>query len=229
MQRISVIIPTLNEAGVIEKTLALLQRFRERGHELILADGGSSDATLSIARPLIDKIVQSEPGRARQMNHGAALAGGDILWFLHADTCIPADADRWITQALEGHGVMSPASWGRFDVCLSGNGIRFRMIECLMNLRSRCSGIATGDQGIFITRECFRRLNGYANIPLMEDIEISRRLKRTSRPVCLKQKLVTSSRRWESQGVWRTILLMWRLRLAYAFGADPAELARLYR
>ncbi len=225
MQQISVIIPTLNEAGVIDTTLARLQPLRQRGHEVILVDGGSLDATLELARPQVDRIVTCKAGRARQMNAGASRANGKILWFVHADTIIPEQAEQAIQQAVGNQGLF----WGRFDVRLSGRDIRFRLIERLMNWRSRLSGIATGDQGIFISRELFEQLNGYADLPLMEDIELSRRLKHHARPCCLYEKIVTSSRRWEQRGIWRTVFLMWRLRLLYALGSDTHKLARLYR
>lgn len=225
MQRLSIIIPTLNEAGNIQPTLDRLQPLRSHGHEVILVDGGSTDNTIDTARPQVDRILNSAPGRARQMNVGASQARGDILWFLHADTLIPELADQIIDTSINNKSL----AWGRFDVRLSGRDVRFRLIEWMMNRRSRLTGIATGDQGIFVTRALFEKIEGFAEQPLMEDIEISRRLKRHARPRCLKQKLVTSSRRWETRGVWRTVLLMWRLRLRYALGSDPDKLARLYR
>lgn len=225
MQRISIIIPTLNEAENIQPTLDRLQPLRSRGHEVILVDGGSSDGTVDMARPEVDRILNSEPGRAHQMNVGASQARGDIFWFLHADTLIPELADQIIDTVVDNKS----RAWGRFDVRLSGKDRRFRLIEWMMNRRSRLTGIATGDQGIFITRALFKKIGGFAEQPLMEDIEISRRLKRHARPTCLKQKLITSSRRWETRGIWRMVFLMWRLRLRYALGGDPHKLARLYR
>lgn len=220
---ISVIIPALNEAGHIAATLAPLQPLRQRGHEVIVVDGGSSDATATRAQPLADRVLTATRGRARQMNAGAQAAHGEVLWFLHADTLAPADADRLLRDALAGH------AWGRFDVRLSGHQPLLRMVERLMNLRSCLSGIATGDQGLFVRRDAFAAAGGFPDQPLMEDIALSRRLKRIGRPHCLRTPLVTSSRRWEERGILRTILLMWRLRLLYALGADPAHLARLYR
>lgn len=225
MQRLSIIIPALNEADNIQHTLDRLQPLRSRGHEVILVDGGSTDHTVGMARPQVDRILNSDPGRARQMNVGASQARGDIFWFLHADTLIPELADQIIDAAID----RKPLTWGRFDVCLSGQDIRFRLIEFMMNRRSRLTGIATGDQGIFVTRALFENINGFTEQPLMEDIEISRRLKRHVRPLCLKQKLITSSRRWETRGIWRTVFLMWRLRLRYALGGDPRKLAKLYQ
>ncbi len=223
--RISIIIPTLNEAESIAATLNPLQVMRARGHEVIVVDGGSTDATINLAAPLTDAVIDSAPGRATQMNAGAAKASGDVLWFLHADTLAPESADRDIGHALEGG-----FAWGRFPVRLSGSHPLLRIVERMMNLRSCLTGIATGDQGIFVRRDLFEAIGGFAPIPLMEDIDLSRRLKRQAgRPACLKRRLVTSSRRWETNGMVATILLMWRLRLAYALGADPAALARRYR
>ncbi len=223
---ISVIVPTFNEAPGIVATLQRLQPLRGRGHEVILVDGGSHDATLNLAHPWVDQVLQSDLGRATQMNAGVTAARGSVLWFVHADTLIDPDMDSDLLQALG-----TPTThWGRFDVRLSGDRCLLRLVARLMNLRSRLSGIASGDQGIFVRRAAFERVGGYAEIALMEDIELSRRLKKTQgRPSCLRRTVLTSSRRWERQGIVRTILLMWRLRLAYAFGADPAALVKQYR
>ncbi len=223
---ISIIIPTLNEAATISDTLAALQPMRKRGHQVILVDGGSQDSTFSIAKPLVDLALCSSAGRATQMNAGAGVAHGDLLWFLHADTHIPADTELLLEHLLRN----CTKEWGRFDIRLSGNALSLRIIERMMNWRSRLSGIATGDQGIFIYRDTFERIGGFSDMPLMEDIDISRRLKRSSgMPLCLSHKLTTSSRRWEKHGVLPTIILMWRLRLAYWLGASPTDLARQYR
>ena len=223
---ISVIIPTLNEAATISDTLAALQPTRKRGHQVILVDGGSQDNTVALAEPLVDSVLCSTTGRAAQMNTGAAAASGDILWFVHADTLMIPDTDVLLTNTLYD----SAKEWGRFDIRLSGNALSLRIIEQMMNWRSRLSGIATGDQGIFICRDTFERIGGFSDMPLMEDIDISRRLKRAAgRPLCLSHKLTTSSRRWEKHGVLPTIVLMWRLRLAYWLGTSPADLARQYR
>lgn len=222
---ISIIIPCLNEAATIQTTLTRLQPMRDRGQQLIVVDGGSEDGSLSLASPLADKALRSAKGRARQMNTGMEAADGAILWFLHADTLPPADADLQLASAMQKHH----HSWGRFDIQLSGNAMLLRMVEQSMNWRSRITGIATGDQGIFVRTETLRRLGGYTDIPLMEDIDLSSRLKAScGRPLCLTQRLITSSRRWEHNGIFRTILLMWRLRLAYALGVNPASLARRY-
>ncbi|HEC16033.1 MAG TPA: glycosyltransferase [Sedimenticola sp.] len=221
---LSVIIPCLDEAGVVGPLLASLQSLRRAGHEVILVDGGSVDGTDRLAAPLVDLLLASAPGRARQMNAGARAAGGDILWFLHADTGLPQDAAGAVLEGLSAPG----AVWGRFDVRLSGDHPLLGLVARMMNLRSRWSGIATGDQGIFVSRRAFEAAGGFPDIPLMEDIALSRRLKRMARPLCLRQRLTTSSRRWEANGVLRTIGLMWLLRLAFALGASPARLAKWY-
>lgn len=225
MPQISIIVPVLNEAAVIRATLTALQPLRTAGHELIVVDGGSTDGTAALAGPLADRVVTAPRGRARQMNAGARKARGEVLWFLHADTLPPAGAERLILAGLEANGRV----WGRFDVRLSGRHPLLRVVERLMNWRSRLTGIATGDQGVFVSHAAFLMVGGFPEIPLMEDIALSRRLKRLGPPLCLKARVVTSSRRWETHGIVSTILLMWRLRLAYALGADPAHLARRYR
>jgi rSAM/selenodomain-associated transferase 2 len=221
--RLSVIVPTLDEAGVVAGVLADLQALRSQGHQLILVDGGSEDGTCAIAAPLVDRLLTAAPGRARQMNSGAAAADGDVLWFVHADSRLPRDA----AQAI-GAAVARGAGWGRFDVRLSGRQPMLRLVEGLMNLRSRLTGIATGDQGLFVTRTLFEAVCGFRDIPLMEDIDLSRRLKRRQRPACLRRLLVASSRRWEEQGIVRTVLLMWGLRLAWFCGVPARRLAALY-
>jgi rSAM/selenodomain-associated transferase 2 len=221
---LSIVMPALNEAAGIEATLQALQELRARGVELVLADGGSSDATPALARPWVDAVVDAPRGRALQMNAGAARARADALLFLHADTRLPPLGDVLVLQALAG-----AACWGRFDVRIEGRPWMLRVVAALMNLRSRASGIATGDQAIFVTREAFERVGGFPVQPLMEDIEISRRLKRLGRPACLGARVCTSGRRWEQRGVWRTILLMWRLRWRYWRGESAAQLAQAYR
>lgn len=223
--KLSIIVPALNEAAQIAATLEPLQPLRAQGHELFVADGGSSDGTPECARPYCDRVVDAPRGRARQMNTGAMAAHGDVLWFLHADTRASAQAVDALLAAL----AQPQCAWGRFDVHLSGTHPLLRIVENLMNLRSRWTGIATGDQGIFVRRDLFERVGGYQDIPLMEDIALSRRLKREAPQVCLRERLVTSSRRWEKDGVVRTILLMWRLRFAYWLGVSPDRLAARYR
>ncbi|MCC7325691.1 MAG: TIGR04283 family arsenosugar biosynthesis glycosyltransferase [Burkholderiales bacterium] len=223
--RLSIIVPALEESAAITATLAALQPLRAQGHEVIVVDGGSRDATLSIARPLADRVFTLAPGRAAQMNAGAQRAGGDVFLFLHADCLLPADAATAIAQSLTRGAV-----WGRFDVHIAGRARILKLVAAMMNLRSRWTGIATGDQGIFVTRTRFEEVGGYPEIALMEDITLSQSLKRAAgRPACLTQQIEVSGRRWEARGPWRTIFSMWRLRLAYALGADPASLARHYR
>ncbi|TVR64613.1 MAG: glycosyltransferase [Candidatus Competibacteraceae bacterium] len=224
MSCISIILPVLNEETQIVRCLRLLQPWRGLEGELIVVDGGSSDRTVALAEPLADRILVSPKGRALQMNAGAREASGDILWFLHADSVPPADAIQQIRAALANPN----RHWGRFDVRLSGRQPLLRVVETLMNLRARWTGIATGDQGVFVRRAAFEQVGGFPAIPLMEDIALSRRLRRRGWPVRLRPRLHTSSRRWERDGILRTILLMWRLRLAYFLGADPARLARSY-
>lgn len=222
---ISIIIPVLNEAEGIEFLLQKLQVHRNVGHEIIVVDGGSQDQTISRSRTYADHVIQTEKGRGLQMNKGAAIARGEILLFLHADTQLPSIELCLLSQELNA----SKKNWGRFDVKLSENRIIFKMIASLMNLRSRFSSIATGDQAIFVRKKFFMRLNGFADIVLMEDIEFCKRAKRLSKPLCLKVKVTTSSRRWQQTGVWRTIILMWQLRFAYYFGVQPETLKQYYR
>jgi rSAM/selenodomain-associated transferase 2 len=221
--RISVVIPCLNEAAICVRRLQDLQSLRGDGHELILVDGGSDDGTVELSRPLVDLTLTGVSSRALQMNRGAGRASGDVLWFLHLDTELPDGAfDEVLRKATVGPG------WGRFDVRLSGRRPMFRVIERMMSLRSRLTGMVTGDQGMFVRRDLFDQVGGFPQIALMEDLAISKRLKRIARPACLRGRIVASSRRWERDGVWRTILLMWFLRTAYHLGADPDWLARLY-
>lgn len=221
---LSIIIPTLREREQIAATLQALQAARRLGHEVILVDGGSEDGTCDVARPWVDCLLACARGRALQMNAGARQARGDVLLFLHADTVVSPEAVATLLAEFPSCG----RSWGWFDVELSGRHPMLRVVERLMNARSRLTGITTGDHAMFVRRETFEELGGYPDIPLMEDVALSRSLKREGRPLCLDHPVVTSSRRWEERGIWRTILLMWRLRLAYALGADPHRLARSY-
>ncbi len=223
--KLSIIIPTLNEADSIVETLKRLQPLRGEGHELIVVDGGSDDQTLQLSEPFVDHAIQSHPGRARQMNRGAALATNEILLFLHADTRLPDDAEQQIDAALN----RTMKVWGRFDVRLSGEHFMFRVIEWMINLRSCITGVATGDQAIFVRRGIFKLFGGYAEIPLMEDVEFTKSLRTISRPSCINSPVVTSSRRWETDGIVKTIWLMWRLRFLYFIGVDPRKLAASYR
>jgi rSAM/selenodomain-associated transferase 2 len=216
---IAIIIPALNEARGIGASLRALAPLRARGHEVIVVDGGSDDGTREIAAPLCDRLVAAPRGRALQMNAGARAARGDALVFLHADTRLPCDADREILNSLKLH------SWGRFDVSIEGSHRLLPVIAAAMNLRSRLTGIATGDQAIFVRREAFE---GFPEIALMEDVAFSKAMKRRGPPACLRSRVLTSGRRWESRGVLRTVALMWRLRLLYCLGARPEALARRY-
>lgn len=224
MTQLSIIIPTFNEAEGIVATLQALGELRRRGHEVIVVDGGSSDGTATLAAGLADRVLAASAGRAAQMNAGARAAAGGVLLFLHADSRLPEAADRLVLQGLVAGG----AAWGRFDVRIASGHPLLRVVEAMMNLRSRLTRICTGDQGIFVRREAFDAVGGYPGQALMEDIAICARLRRLSAPLCLRQRCLTSARRWESQGVLRTVVLMWWLRLRYALGAAPARLARAY-
>ncbi|MEQ1517325.1 MAG: TIGR04283 family arsenosugar biosynthesis glycosyltransferase [Usitatibacteraceae bacterium] len=222
--RLSIVIPALNEADNILTTLRPLQAMRSRGVEVILVDGGSTDATKQLATPLVDQLIDSAKGRAKQMDAGARVATGDALLFLHADSLLPIEADQSIFAALK-----SPSrQWGRFDVTIAGQHAFLPVIAWCMNVRSRLSGIATGDQGLFMTADAFKAADGFGDMPLMEDVALCARLKKISAPVCLRERIVTSGRRWEKHGVWRTIFLMWRIRWAFFLGADPVDLHRAY-
>lgn len=225
--RIAIIIPVLNEASTIDAALQRLQPLRERGASVIVVDGGSRDDTAARAAALADRVLSTPAGRAVQMNAGARTPeaqSADVLLFLHADTQLPPDADRLLLRTLAN----ADRCWGRFDVCIDSRRPLLRVVETMMNWRSRLTGIATGDQAIFVERGTFVALDGFAPIRLMEDIEFCRRARRLSPPLALHARVLTSGRRWERGGVLRTIVLMWRLRAAYFFGADPDELARSY-
>lgn len=221
MTRIAIIVPALNEAATLRATLAPL---RGLDADVIVVDGGSADSTMELARAGGCTVIDAPRGRAHQMNAGAACSDADVLLFLHADTRLPANALALVRDGLTASGRV----WGRFDVAIAGTHALLPLIAGLMNLRSRLTGIATGDQAIFVTREAFRHVGGFPAIALMEDIALSRLLKRLSPPLALRARVRTSGRRWERNGVVRTIVLMWRLRLAYYLGADPATLARHY-
>lgn len=219
---ISIVVPALNEAARISEVLRCA---REPGVEqVIVVDGGSVDETVTRAEAAADLVLRSACGRAVQMNAGAAAASGDVLLFLHADTSLPAGFAAAIREA-----IAAGAIGGRFDVDLAGEHRFLPVIAFLMNARSRLTRISTGDQAIFVRRDVFERIGGFAPIPLMEDVELSRRLRRTGALASLRLRVRTSARRWEENGVARTILLMWALRFAYACGASPHRLAGLYR
>ena len=221
---LSVIVPCLNEADTIVETLDALAPLRARGAEVIVVDGGSSDWTVARAMPHADKVIVSARGRAVQMNRGVAHARGEVLLFLHADTRLPEDADVLIREGL----ARTNRTWGRFDVRISGTHFLLGTIAAAMNLRSRLTGIATGDQAMFVDRTVFEYSGGFPAIALMEDIALSTLLREQGRPLCIGARVTTSGRRWEQHGVVRTVLLMWRLRLAYHLGADPDRLALRY-
>jgi rSAM/selenodomain-associated transferase 2 len=224
MRRLTVIIPVLDEAEIIASTLQALAPLRQRGAEIIVADGGSRDGTPRLARPFADHVIAAPRGRASQMNAGAAVASGGTLLFLHADTRLPAIADHLIDEGISRRG----RAWGRFDVRIEGRHPLLPLVARSMNVRSRLTGIATGDQAIFVAREAFAAIGGFPDQPLLEDIALCKRLKRFGRPYRVTEPAVTSGRRWERHGVVRTILLMWELRLAYFLGTEPAVLARRY-
>ncbi len=221
---ISIIIPTLNEARGLADTLAPLQPLRGALAEIIVVDGGSSDGTMLIAKPLADRLLSSPRGRARQMNTGAAAARGDTLLFLHADTHIDAIALAQLQKLVSAN----KASWGRFDVQPDRQRLVFRVITTLMNWRSCITGIATGDQAIFVQRELFEQVGGYPDIALMEDIALSRRLKSKDKPACINTPVTIAMRYWEQHGILRSALRMWRLRLAYFCNMPPEKLHRRY-
>ena len=224
MTRLSIVMPVLDEGAGLAQTLLALQPLRRRGHELIVVDGGSQDGSVALAQAGADHILHSARGRALQMNAGAAQAQGDVLLFLHADTRLPAGADGLIDAALRGG-----ALWGRFDVEIVGASRLLPLVAWCMNARSRLTAICTGDQALFVQRSLFAQLGGYAELPLMEDIELSRRLRTRAPPACLRQRVQTSGRRWDRRGAWRTVWLMWQLRWCYWRGAAPEALARRYR
>lgn len=219
---LSIVMPVLDEGERIGAAIDALAPLVARGAELIVVDGGSRDGTADRARACGAVVLEAPRSRAAQMNAGAASARGRSLLFLHADTRLPDGADGLIAQALRTH------AWGRFDVRIDGRHPMLRMVAAMMNLRSRLTGIATGDQAMFVTRAAFEQAGRFPQQPLMEDIELSARLRRVGRPACLAARATTSGRRWERDGAWRTILLMWRLRFAYWRGAPPAELHRRY-
>ena len=222
--KLSIIIPTLNEAAGLGDVLKQLQPMRARGVEVIVVDAGSRDATCDIASRWADRVLLAERGRAKQLNAGAAIADGDALLFLHADSVLPEDGDAWIEKGLND----ACFQWGRFDVIIAGAHAMLPVIAWFMNYRSRLTGIATGDQGIFVTRAAFVALGGFPDQPLMEDIAFCLRALDISPPYRVSARIITAGRRWEQNGVWRTIFLMWRLRFKYFMGAEPLKLHQAY-
>lgn len=222
---LSIIVPMRNEASrlpVLLEQLSALQK--DPDVEVLLVDGGSTDASVQLAQTAGLEVLPSDPSRARQMNAGAAYSQGELLLFLHADSHLPNDLPELLLAPM----ARSKRCWGRFDVTIVGRSKLLPVIALFMNWRSRLTGIATGDQGIFIRRPVFERLGGFPEQPLMEDIEISRRLLKHSRPLCLGARLTTSGQRWDERGALRTIWLMWQLRWAYWRGASPTQLSERY-
>ncbi|MBC7781044.1 MAG: TIGR04283 family arsenosugar biosynthesis glycosyltransferase [Proteobacteria bacterium] len=219
---LSIVMPVLDEGACIDEAIEALEPVLARGVELIVVDGGSRDDTVAIVRARGVCVITAARSRALQMNAGAATARASMLLFLHADTMLPADADQRIVEALAAR------VWGRFDIRIVGRHWMLPVVATMMNLRSRSTGIATGDQALFMRRDAFEAVGGFPAQPLMEDIAMSVRLRAHGRPACLTARARTSGRRWERHGVWRTILLMWRLRFGYWWGEAPAELHRRY-
>lgn len=222
---LSIIVPVLNEAALLPDLLAQLQSFRDRGCEVIIVDAGSDDGSAALVRKREFTCLMAPRGRAFQMNAGAAQAHGDVLLFLHADTVLPPAADRLVHDALTRSG----SGWGRFDLQIEGKSRMLPVVAWAINQRSRLTGIATGDQALFVRRSLFVTIGAFPRQPLMEDVELCKRLRRISRPACIHVKVTTSGRRWEARGVWPTIMLMWRLRLAYWLGVPAERLARHYQ
>ena len=220
------IVPTLNEAAIIEDALRALQPLRAAGHSVIVADGGSVDGTTALAAPLADTVIIVPAGRAHQMNAGAAAAtrAAHAFLFLHADTRLPAGGLQAIAGALRD----GRRQWGRFDIAIAGRSRWLPVVAAAMNARSRITGIATGDQAMFVTRGALAATGGFPEWPLMEDIGLSRALKRISPPVALRLRATTSGRRWDQRGPLRTVALMWWLRLRFFLGARPERLVAHY-
>ncbi len=223
--KLSFIVPILNEAENLPILLDHLLPYLRGGNEIILVDGGSVDGSIQLATCMGFEVIRTHASRACQMNAGARRASGEVLLFLHADTFLPANAGLLIQQSLSA----TKRAWGRFDVHISGKSFMFKIISTMMNLRSRLSGIATGDQAIFVTRHAFEKIGQFPDQILMEDIELSVRLNRLSKPICISTPVRTSGRRWENYGVWRTIFLMWRIRWLYWLGVAPEELKKSYK
>ena len=224
MQQISIVIPVLNDATALGRLLDDLDSILGIDAQRIVVDGGSEDGSYELACERADCALRTAAGRARQLAAGIVAAHGRWIWMLHADTRVDGAAWRALRTAIASDG----AAWGRFDVRLSGREAAFRMIETLMNLRSRWSGICTGDQGIFVRRDLLELIDGVPDQPLMEDIELTKRLRRYAKPICIDTALGVSARRWQQRGIASTVLLMWRLRLQYFFGTPAEVLVREY-
>lgn len=213
----------LNESATIEQTLRELQSLRQLGCEVIVVDGGSSDHSWALAQPLADQLISAASGRARQMNAGADLARAPWLLFLHADTFLPAAMQPLLQLSQQGS-----SQWGFFALRLSGRQWLFRVIERCINLRSRLTAVATGDQAMFVRAALFKQCGQFADIPLMEDVALSKRLRQHSAPLFWRDPVISSSRRWEQRGIVSTVLLMWRLRWEYFTGVSPQQLVKRY-
>ena len=224
LKTISLVLPVRNEAGLIREQLQRMQCYRAKGHEIIVIDGGSVDATVEQTTGLVDRCEVCAAGRSNQMNQGASGAKGDILLFLHVDTELPMNADELICKALLDHN----SRWGWFDVKLSKPQIRFRIVASMMNLRARLTSVPTGDQALFVQRSLFQEVGGFPHLALMEDIAIIKRLRCQERPASPAGLVITSSRRWEENGLISTILLMWKLRFFYFIGMKPQRLRDMY-
>lgn len=222
MRAVSIIVPVLNDSAALVRLLHALQPLRHQGAEVIVVDGGSCEPVDGVCRGAADVLLSSPPGRALQMNKGAAHARAPVLWFLHADSVPPLDALAKILRATLAH------PWGRFDVMIDGRSRWLPVVAALMNRRSRYSGVATGDQGLFFRADAFGSLGGFAELPLMEDVELTRRARRLGPPACLRARIITSGRRWDTHGAWRTIALMWWLRFQFWCGADACRLHTRY-
>lgn len=221
--QLSVIVPTLNESRGLVEQLQRLQAFRASGIEVLVVDGGSDDGTVDIAGDWVDQVLHSPAGRAIQMNCGARRASGAYLLFLHADTVLPEQLPQMVIDWLRGD-----VAWGFFKVRLSGNRWPLRIIERFIGWRSRLTGVSTGDQCQFVQKRIFEQVGGFPELPLMEDVALSKRLRRLARPRVEATPVITSSRRWERAGIVRTVMLMWGLRLAYFLGVNPRRLAAAY-
>ena len=238
MNTVSIIIPILNEADNLPLLFENISIINPAPQQIILVDGGSTDGSIAVAKALINdfftikksdikwQVIKSTAGRAIQMNAGATQATGDILLFLHADTQLPVTATSDLSLAMQKAD--NNYKWGRFDVRLDSRSPMLWLVAAMMNGRSRLTGIATGDQAIFIKSDLFKQIGGYPQQPLMEDIELCKNLKGIAKPACLSSKVITSARRWQQHGTWRTIILMWHLRYDYWRGVSAESIKQRY-
>ncbi len=219
---LTVVVPMRNESAIIEATLSGLQALRRSGAQLLAVDGGSNDQTATLADPFVDQVLSSSAGRAQQMQLGYSASLAPLIWFLHADSQV----DSHHMETLQS---LADCSWGFFPIRLSGAARGLRVVEHGINLRTRLTHVATGDQGIFVRRTLLDQIGGIPQLPLMEDVAMSKKLRSLAKPCIAPHPLVTSSRRWEQRGIVRTVLEMWLLRTAYVLGVDPARLAAYYQ